>query len=90
MDRLSPRRECEQTKGVALKWRGHISHVSSGERRYLDDLDSIAAFIALYLEEMAGAGCKPAQTRDVSGPVKDTPRSQTQVMEALAVPCSTT
>ena len=33
-------------------WRGHITHVPSGERRYLQDLDKIAAFIAPYLEEM--------------------------------------
>jgi hypothetical protein len=33
-------------------WRGHITHVPSGERRYLQDLGKIAAFIAPYLEEM--------------------------------------
>jgi hypothetical protein len=33
-------------------WRGHITHVPSGERRYLEDLDDIIAFIAPYLEEM--------------------------------------
>jgi hypothetical protein len=33
-------------------WRGHITHVPSGERRYLQDLDKIAAFIAPYLERM--------------------------------------
>jgi hypothetical protein len=33
-------------------WRGHITHVPSGKRRYLRDLDDIIAFIAPYLEEM--------------------------------------
>ena len=31
-------------------WRGHVTHVPSGERRYLEDLDDITAFIAPYLE----------------------------------------
>jgi hypothetical protein len=30
-------------------WRGHITHVPSGTRRYLKDLDEIAVFIAPYL-----------------------------------------
>jgi hypothetical protein len=34
------------------RWRGHITHVPSGERRYVQDLDEITAFIALYLERM--------------------------------------
>jgi hypothetical protein len=33
-------------------WRGHITHVSSGRRRYLKSLDEIGDFIAPYLEEM--------------------------------------
>lgn len=33
-------------------WRGHITHVPSGRRRYLKDLNEIRAFIAPYLEEM--------------------------------------
>lgn len=33
-------------------WRGHITHVPSGERRYVQDLDEITAFIAPYLEQM--------------------------------------
>lgn len=31
---------------------GHITHVPSGERRYLRDLDGIKAFIAPYVERM--------------------------------------
>ncbi len=30
-------------------WRGHITHVASGEFRYLQGLSSIAKFIELYL-----------------------------------------
>lgn len=31
-------------------WRGHITHVSSGRRHYLKNLDEIGDFIAPYLE----------------------------------------
>lgn len=30
-------------------WRGHITHVAGGERRYVNMLDEIAGIIALYL-----------------------------------------
>ena len=33
-------------------WRGHITHVSSNQRRYLKNLGDIEDFIAPYLEEM--------------------------------------
>ena len=33
-------------------WRGHITHVPSGERLYLQDLDTIRLFIEPYLEMM--------------------------------------
>jgi len=33
-------------------WRGHITHVPGGERRYVQDLDGILLFIVPYLEEM--------------------------------------
>lgn len=33
-------------------WRGRITHVPSEERRYLQDLDDITAFIAFYLKGM--------------------------------------
>lgn len=36
-------------------WRGHITHVPSGERRYLKELDGIRSFILPYL---AGTGVK--------------------------------
>jgi hypothetical protein len=34
------------------RWRGYITHVPSGERSYLKDLDDIVAFMAPYLEGM--------------------------------------
>jgi hypothetical protein len=33
-------------------WRGHITHIPSGERRYVECLDEIPAFIVPYLERM--------------------------------------
>ena len=39
----------EAGRGV---WRGHITHVPGGERRYLKNLDEIQAFMAPYLERM--------------------------------------
>jgi len=44
-----------------VTWRGHITHVPGGERRYLQDLDKVAAFITPYLEEM---GVKVASRRE--------------------------
>jgi hypothetical protein len=35
-----------------LIWRGHITHVPSGKRRYLRDLDEVTNFIALFLQGM--------------------------------------
>ena len=32
------------------KWRGHVTHVTSGERRYLESLSGIADFIMPFLE----------------------------------------
>lgn len=43
--------ETAEEAGRAV-WRGHITHVPSGERRYLKDLNDISAIIAPYLEEM--------------------------------------
>jgi hypothetical protein len=37
-------------------WRGHITHVPGGERRYLKQLDDIIAFIAPFLYKI---GIKP-------------------------------
>ncbi len=37
-------------QGGRVSWRGHITHVPSGARRYLQHLDDIQAFIVPYLE----------------------------------------
>ena len=34
------------------RWGGHITHVPSGERRYLKDLSDIGIFILPYLDSM--------------------------------------
>lgn len=33
-------------------WRGHITHVPSGQRRYLKNLSDVTAFIEPYLQQM--------------------------------------
>ncbi len=43
--------ETAEEAGRAM-WRGHVTHVPSGQRRYIQDLDGIATFIVPYLEEM--------------------------------------
>lgn len=45
-------REEEATKNTDTIWHGHITHVPSGEKRYLKNLDEIALFIQPYLEAM--------------------------------------
>jgi hypothetical protein len=35
-----------------VTWRGHIIHVPSGKRHYIQDLDAIKAFVTPYLEAM--------------------------------------
>jgi hypothetical protein len=39
-------------EGGKAKWRGHITHVLSGERRYLQTLSGVSAFIMPYLNRM--------------------------------------
>ncbi len=43
--------ETAEEAGTAI-WRGHITHLLTGERRYFQDLDAMGLFIALYLERM--------------------------------------
>jgi len=45
------REEIDEATEVAI-WRGHVTHVPSGERRYLQDLDDLVTFIIPYLEKM--------------------------------------
>lgn len=43
--------ETVEEEGQA-KWRGHITNVSSGERRYIQKVSEIADFIVPYLKAM--------------------------------------
>jgi hypothetical protein len=43
--------EIRDEAGKAI-WRGHITHVPGGERRYLSSLEEIVTFIAPFLEHM--------------------------------------
>ena len=42
--------EEEPDEDRAGQWRGHITHVESGERRYLHGLEDIPNYVASYLE----------------------------------------
>jgi hypothetical protein len=42
------------------RWRGHITHVPSGHRRYLTTLTDVAGFIAPYLRQL---GIWPGRSR---------------------------
>lgn len=42
----------ETHRGERPQWRGHITHVSTNERRYFKSLADIVDFIAIYLEDM--------------------------------------
>ncbi len=44
---LEPR-EIKDAKPI---WRGVVEHVPTGQRRYLEDLDEIKAFISVYLQD---------------------------------------
>ena len=46
----------EQTEDEQVVWRGHITHVMSGQRQYLHDLEAITAFIEPYLRAMGAGG----------------------------------
>ena len=39
-------------EGSQATWRGHITHIPGGERRYLKELNDITVFIRPYLEMM--------------------------------------
>jgi hypothetical protein len=41
--------EVQEDMGSVV-WRGHITHVASGERSYLKELDSISGFIEPFLD----------------------------------------
>jgi hypothetical protein len=44
---LEPR-EIKDAKPI---WRGVVEHVASGQRRYLEDLDEVKAFITVHLQD---------------------------------------
>lgn len=44
--------EVTADEGGPVIWRGHITHVPGGERRYLSQLTDVAAFIRPYLASM--------------------------------------
>jgi hypothetical protein len=48
--------ESREIKNAKPIWRGVIEHVASGQRRYLQDLDEVKAFVASYLQ---GKGIMP-------------------------------
>jgi hypothetical protein len=50
----------EETEAEQATWRGHVTHVFSGRRRYLQNLDEIAVFVRPYLEAM-GVRFEPGQ-----------------------------
>jgi hypothetical protein len=39
-------------EGTRPAWRGHITHIPSGERRYFEELSIVSLFVLPYLEEM--------------------------------------
>jgi hypothetical protein len=43
--------EVHEESGKVI-WRGHITHVPSGKRRYFEDLAIVNNFILHYLQEM--------------------------------------
>ena len=44
--------EEEASEAQDAIWRGHITHIPSGERRYIQQLRDVNGFIAPYLEAM--------------------------------------
>ena len=44
--------ERQATASHETSWRGYITHVFSGRRRYVQELDDISAFIGSYLVRM--------------------------------------
>jgi hypothetical protein len=57
-------REGTAEEAGRVVWRGHITHVPGGERRYLKDLADVATFIKPYLAAMGvtfGLRCRVRQ-----------------------------
>ena len=64
-------------EGQPAVWRGHITHVPSGRRRYLQELDALVSFIAPYLAEMRMPvnGGDRRETGSVDPPKPGAPRA---------------
>lgn len=55
----------EPARGAeGVSWRGHVTHVPGGERRYLKDLGDIVDFISPYLEQLRSSldTARPAES----------------------------
>jgi hypothetical protein len=52
--------EAHDEAGSHVEWRVHITHVPSGRRQYIRDIEEIRRFIVPYLEE---AGVEPGGWR---------------------------
>ena len=50
----------EPDEDCRMKWRGRITHVPSGDNRYVTDLAEIISFITAYLQKMTGGETKPS------------------------------
>src|SRR5690242_16186506 len=53
--------ESERVSGE-VTWRGHITHVPSGDSNHVNNLDEITSFIAKYLRQM---GARVKLQRDI-------------------------
>jgi hypothetical protein len=70
------------------RWRGHITHVPGGERRYLEGLGEIVAFIVPYLMSM-GVRLNPfwrlrSMLRSSSGSIR--PKTELGAGEEAGIP----
>jgi hypothetical protein len=52
-------------------WRGHVTHVPSGRRQYIQALKEICTFIAAYLEAMGIGGSSLECADGVNGRVEE-------------------
>ena len=46
------------------KWRGHITHVGTGERRYVEGLRDISSFVQGHLAALGAEPNPPEESRD--------------------------
>ncbi|MEM7119613.1 MAG: hypothetical protein AAF614_44795 [Chloroflexota bacterium] len=42
----------EERTELTITWRGHVTHVADGARRYVTDLNDISLFLNQYLQQM--------------------------------------